>query len=89
MTEIRGEAFRNCESLTEINLPETLELIGYDSFRHCSGIKEIVIPEKTSKLYDAFCDNPQIKIIYKGKTYDHNSICTFYYDEGGLFGFMD
>ncbi|MDL2235627.1 leucine-rich repeat protein, partial [Christensenellaceae bacterium OttesenSCG-928-L17] len=53
---ISAEAFRECRSLEQINLPVGLEVIGVSAFQDCSGLMgTLVIPNTVNKLYgDAF-----------------------------------
>lgn len=50
-------AFRNCKSLTSINIPETVKFIGNQAFRGCSKLKRLVIPKSVKAIYPlAFAD---------------------------------
>ena len=44
LEKISADAFRYCENLKEINLPETLTRIGPSVFSGCTSLKEISIP---------------------------------------------
>lgn len=60
ITEIIDYAFGNCESLTQVWLPETVSSIGSYAFVMCRKLKEITIPENVSCIGNyAFstCDN--------------------------------
>lgn len=54
---IKSDAFKDCTSLEEINLPPTLESIGSFAFQRCTSLKSITIPEKvtyiSSYMFDA------------------------------------
>ena len=41
---IEESAFENCESLTSINLPKNLNILGSYAFLNCSSLKNIFIP---------------------------------------------
>ena len=45
VTSIGTCAFENCESLTEVTLPGTLDRIGDYAFEGCTGMSKIVFPE--------------------------------------------
>lgn len=47
VTEIRG--FTGCQ-LSEIELPDTLEIIGPDTFSGCTNLKSITIPKNVDKI---------------------------------------
>ena len=52
VTEIDGDAFRNCKNLSTIVLPDCLTSIGSFAFFNCENLKSVVIPEgiiKTGK----------------------------------------
>ena len=60
ITAIYGQSFANNHELESVQLPGTLEKIGYASFEFCSALKEIVIPEGVTFIEsDAFwgCDS--------------------------------
>lgn len=42
--------FENCESLTSVVLPETLESIGKHAFRDCSALRGIEIPASVKRI---------------------------------------
>ena len=52
LTSIEDEAFRSCNSLTTITLPETITSIGSDAFRWCQRLKSITIPNSVTSIYD-------------------------------------
>lgn len=43
MTKIGIQAFRGCEALTSINIPESVTEIGYCAFDECENLKEIIL----------------------------------------------
>ena len=45
VTAIGAGCFRDCGTLTEIHLPDTLEAIGEEAFRGCTGLRGMKIPE--------------------------------------------
>lgn len=88
-TNIGTYAFRNCSSLTTVNLGSSVETISYGAFQGCSALKYIVIPATcTSIKDDAFSGCSMLQsIIYlgtdKGKcgsnanTYNPSNIVTW------------
>ena len=60
ITVIYAQAFANNHELESVQLPASLERIGYSAFEYCSSLKEIVIPEGVTIIEDdAFwgCEN--------------------------------
>lgn len=49
-TAVSDLAFNFCINLKSIELPDTLETIGYAAFRHCVSIKEIKIPDSVTSI---------------------------------------
>ena len=57
ITRIGMNAFRNCSSLTDIYIPETVKYIGNQAFRECSRLKRLHIPDSVKAIYPlAFAD---------------------------------
>ncbi len=51
ITRIGKEAFRNCEKLTSVTMPETgITYIGKDAFAGCSSLKQITIPQGVTAI---------------------------------------
>ena len=62
---ILRNAFKNCISLEEIFLPETVERIDDNAFMGCTGLKSINIPETVTTIENnAFkgCDNVVLRV---------------------------
>ena len=54
---IADEAFLNCDSLTEVILPDGLRIIGNNAFERCGSLQSITIPEGVTTIGDeAFYD---------------------------------
>ncbi len=70
LRRIGMNAFRNCISLSSINIPETLEYIGNQAFRGCSGMKKLLIPESVKAIYPfAFADCTSLEqVTFAGDT---------------------
>lgn len=50
--EIAAYTFTNCQTLTQINLPNTVESIGRGAFSDCRGITKVVIPNSITSIGD-------------------------------------
>ena len=50
VTEIGAGAFKNCEHVTEIELPSTITKIGADAFSGCDRLSSINIPSKVTEI---------------------------------------
>ena len=50
---VAGSAFTSCHNLKEINMPNSLRVIGEYAFRECIGLKKIVFPEGLTTI--GFC----------------------------------
>ena len=63
-------AFRNCKSLSSINIPETVKYIGNQAFRGCSKLKKLHIPESVKAIYPlAFADCTDLEqVSFAGET---------------------
>ncbi len=74
-TLIDDYAFYNCFNLEKINLPDTINEIGYRAFLYCQSLKEITIGENVTKLgQDAFYMCTSLKNMY----YNAREITTLY-----------
>lgn len=47
---IKNDAFQYCTSLTEVTLPDTIEVINGGAFRQCTGLKKMVFPAGLKRL---------------------------------------
>jgi len=50
VTEIMPKAFHYCESVTDVQLPDSLEIIGDRAFNECKALKSINIPESVTSI---------------------------------------
>ena len=60
ITIVKGEAFKDCISLTSIKFSDNLASIGRNAFLNCSSLTELTIPDSVTKIEeDAFhgCEN--------------------------------
>ena len=89
VNRIGMNAFRNCTSLGNISIPETVEFIGNQAFRGCSKLERLNIPKSVKAVYPmAFADCTGLEQVtfagdtdlYRGSNpykYEKNS-ATFY-----------
>lgn len=47
---IAAGSFYNCSSLTDVTIPNTLEMIGYSAFSSCTGLTKVVIPNSVTSI---------------------------------------
>ena len=47
---INGDAFRNCDKLTEISIPNTITYIGGHAFDGCTSLTSIIIPGSVTEI---------------------------------------
>ena len=52
VTSIGDYAFRDCKSLTSIEIPNSVTSIGYDAFYRCSSLTDIEIPNSVTSIED-------------------------------------
>lgn len=79
ITTIEDQAFANNSEIESIQLPGTLQKIGYSAFEFCHGLKEITIPEGVTFIdTDAFWGCENLKLIVLPSTLEEIG-------EGGAF----
>ncbi len=62
---IYQSAFENCESVTTVNLPDTVSTLGSYSFRNCYLLREITVPGNVTDIpYLCFEGDRSIETIY-------------------------
>ncbi|MCQ2292723.1 MAG: leucine-rich repeat domain-containing protein [Bacteroidaceae bacterium] len=50
MTSIGDQAFRDCNGLTSITIPNSVTSIGDEAFRDCSGLTSVTIPSSVTSI---------------------------------------
>lgn len=48
--EVPLRAFQNCTSLTEINLPDTIQVISSNAFLHCESLETLDLPTQLAQI---------------------------------------
>lgn len=81
LTQISGNAFRNCTDLRIIRLPETLEDIGTSSFENCESLRSIFLPANLryfSQSSFAGCNNlTSVQVSSENETFGGNGRCVY------------
>ena len=57
VTEIGFYAFYNCESISQVKIPESVTIIGIGAFSHCSNITDITISKNVNMIGDFAFDS--------------------------------
>ncbi len=60
VTRIGYDAFRDCDGLTSVTIPNSVTEIGEQAFRACSSLKSITIPNRVTFIEHhafAWCDS--------------------------------
>lgn len=64
ITEIKGGAFKDCSSLTSIEIPNSVKHIGSTAFKDCSSLTNIEIPNSVTDIgYMAFMNCESLRSI--------------------------
>lgn len=70
-TKIADGAFKDCESIATVNLPEGITTIGKEAFANCAGLSILTLPKSvTSVGDDAFLECKKLRTVYYGGTAD-------------------
>ena len=63
-TEIADRAFTGCQTLTELQLPDSMECIGAEAFSGCTALKKAMIPVRVMQIGDNAFENCPNLVIY-------------------------
>ena len=70
--------FENCDTLTSIELPDTLETIGKHAFRGCTALRGMDIPESVTRIgVEAFYGCTALEAICLSNNLEHVGIGAF------------
>ena len=50
VTRFADNAFKNCKSITKVNIPSTVTNIGNNVFKDCTNLKEVTIPDSVTSV---------------------------------------
>ena len=86
VTSIGDDAFSDCESLTAITIPESVESIGSGAFRFCTSLTAITIPEGVTRIVSGiFCGCNSLTAIVvaeRNGVYDSRNGCNAIIETG-------
>lgn len=78
---IGSDAFADCEGLTDVMLPNTIQTIGARAFKGCSQLSSISIPASVQEIdYYAFHTCPALKSIYISDSDEPLKFCDGFQD---------
>lgn len=78
VTSIGIKAFAGCKSLADITISHTAAEIGRNAFFECASLTAVTLPDNVTNCLGAFGGCKNIKVAFKGKTYDYKHIEKLY-----------
>jgi hypothetical protein len=54
---IQNRAFQNCETITSVGIPETVQTVGYSAFRDCDALEKVFFGGTANQWEDLFVDS--------------------------------
>ena len=71
VTTIGSEAFKGCEGIVYVNIPDTVKSIGIKAFSNCVNLKEIILPEGLKKIEQGFIENTAVTSLIVPSTVEY------------------
>ncbi len=68
VSAIADGAFRGCDKLTSVKVPEGVTTIGFNAFYDCLGLKSVTLPKSLVKVENNAFDGTNVKDVYYGST---------------------
>lgn len=66
-TKVADGAFKGCETIATVNLPEGITTIGKEAFADCANLSAITLPKTVTSLGDdAFAECKKLRTVYYG-----------------------
>lgn len=73
VTNIRSNAFAQCEKLSSVTLPDTLEALDNRVFYNCSSLDNIFLPDSLKRVgYDVFQGCPDNMVVQMNRGVDRS-----------------
>ena len=78
VTQIGAEAFKSCELLTSVSIPDTVIDLGNEAFAECTNLVKLHIGDGITTIYDdAFYGTNNVEEVFIGKNLE--SVGVFYF----------
>lgn len=79
VTAIGNQAFFNCEELTDISLPKSLETIEADAFSNCIALTSVTIPDNIRNVDKTSFTGANLQELYIGDCINQIGMAAFYF----------